>query len=48
MTKEDLEFCFKFTNYLIINNYEYEILKQQIEYTDEQMIESFSKMIITY
>lgn len=48
MTKEDLEFCFKFTDYLIVNNYEYEILKQQIEYSDEEMISSFSKMIITY
>jgi len=48
MTKEDLEYCFSYSDYLIINEYEYEILKKIAEKTDEEMIDTFERMIITY
>jgi sugar/nucleoside kinase (ribokinase family) len=38
MTKEELEYCFKYTDYIILNEYEYEVIKKQAEKTDEEMI----------
>lgn len=48
MTKEDLEFCFEYSNYIILNEYEYEVIKQRAEKTDWDMIGMFEKMILTY
>ena len=48
MTKEDLEYCFKYSDYIILNEYEYEVIKKIAEKTDWEMIEMFEKMILTY
>jgi len=48
MTKNDLEYCFSYSDYIILNEYEYEIIKKQAEKTDEEMISWFEKMILTY
>jgi len=48
MTKEDLEFCFGLSDYIILNEYEYEVIKKISEKTDWEMIEMFDHMILTY
>ncbi len=48
MTKEDLEYCFELSDYIILNEYEYEILKVRSEKTDWEMINMFEHMILTY
>lgn len=48
MTKYEIEKCFSFSDYLIVNLEEYEKLKELWEKTDEDMITTFEKMIITY
>jgi sugar/nucleoside kinase (ribokinase family) len=34
MTKKDLEFCFNLSDYIILNEYEYEVIKKISEKTD--------------
>jgi len=34
MTKQDLEYCFELSNYIILNEYEYEVIKARSEKTD--------------
>ena len=48
MTKEDLEYCFSLSDYIILNEYEYEVIKVRAEKTDAEMIEWFERMILTY
>jgi len=48
MTKEDLEYCFELSNYIILNEYEYEVIKKIAEKTDWEMIDMFDHMILTY
>jgi len=48
MTKYEIEKCFSYSDYLIVNNSNYEKLKLLWEKTDEEMISIFEKMIITY
>lgn len=48
MSKEDLEYCFRLSNYIILNEYEYEVIKHRAEKTDEDMIWMFEYMILTY
>ncbi len=48
MTKEDLDYCFFYSDYIILNEYEYILIKQIAEKTDEEMIALFEKMILTY
>ena len=48
MTKEDLEYCFELSDYIILNEYEYEVIKTRSEKTDWDMIEMFEHMILTY
>ncbi len=48
MTKKDLENAMIWADYLIINEVEYEQFKKISEKTDEQIIDSFDKIIITY
>lgn len=48
MTKDDLNYCFKYSNYIILNEYEYEVIKKISERTDQEMIEMFDQMILTY
>ena len=48
MTKSDLEYCFKYSNYIILNEYEYEVIKKISEKSDWEMIDSFDYMVLTY
>lgn len=48
MTKSDLEYCFSYSNYIILNEYEYEVIKKIGEKTDWEMIDMFEHMILTY
>ncbi len=48
MNKEELYKAFKNTNYLIVNQIEFEHIKKISELTDWELIESFDKIIITY
>jgi len=48
MTKEDLEYCFELSDYIILNEYEYEVIKVRAAKTDAEMIEWFERMILTY
>jgi len=48
MTKEDLEYCFSLSDYIILNEYEYEVIKKISEKTDWEMIDMFEHMILTY
>ncbi len=48
MTKSDLEYCFSYSNYIILNEYEYEVIKKISQKTDWDMIASFDFMILTY
>ena len=48
MTKDELEKAMNIADYLIINEIEYEHFKKISEKTDEEIIESFEKIIITY
>ncbi len=48
MTKQDLEYCFNLSDYIILNEYEYEIIKKVSEKNDWEMIEMFEYMILTY
>jgi sugar/nucleoside kinase (ribokinase family) len=34
MTKQELEYCFAFSDYIILNEYEYEVIKKIVEKTD--------------
>lgn len=48
MTREQLLEAFSYTDYLIVNTYNYEFLKKKAELSDGDMIISFQKLIITY
>ncbi len=48
MTKEELELAMKISNYLIINEVEYNDFKRISQKTDEEIINAFEKVIITY
>ena len=48
MTKSDLDYCFKYSDYIILNEYEYEVIKKISEKTDWEMIDMFDHMILTY
>jgi hypothetical protein len=48
MSKKDLIKSFSLSDYLIVNKYEFDLIKQIAEFTDSEIIESFDKIIITY
>ena len=48
MKKEEIIESFKYADYLIVNKYEFELIKKISELTDSEIIESFDKIIITY
>ncbi len=48
MTKSQILKAFDLSDYLIVNKYEFEIIKKISEMTDSEIIESFEKIIITY
>ncbi len=48
MNKEDLDYCIKYSDFIILSEYEYEVLKSIAEKTDWDMIDTFDHMILTY
>lgn len=48
MKKIDIVTCIENTDYLIVNYSEYESIKYKAQLTDEEMIDSFENIIITY
>ncbi len=46
--KEDLEKASSLANYLIVNDYEYGKFQEIIWWTDEQILDNFEKVIVTY
>jgi len=48
MTKKDILESFKLADYLIVNKFEFDLIKKISEYTDSEIIEGFEKIIITY
>jgi sugar/nucleoside kinase (ribokinase family) len=48
MTKEDLENAMNWADFLIINEVEFEEFKKIARKTDEEIINSFNKIILTY
>ena len=48
ISKDDLLECFKYSNFIILNEYEYEVIKKRSELTDWEMIDTFDNMILTY
>ena len=48
LSKDDLIFCFKNSNYLIVNSENYDAIKIKSELSDEDMLKTFEKIIITY
>ncbi len=48
MNKNDLLIAFDLADYLIVNKFEFDLIKKNSEFTDSEIIESFEKIIITY
>jgi hypothetical protein len=48
MTKKDILEAFENSDYLIVNKFEFDMIKKISEFTDSEIIESFDKIIITY
>ena len=48
LSKDDLNFCFKNSDYLIVNSKNYDTIKFKAEINDEDMLKTFKNIIITY
>jgi hypothetical protein len=48
MTKKQLLEAFENADYLIVNKFEFDMIKKISEFSDSEIIESFEKIIITY
>lgn len=48
MSKQDLDICLNNTDILVVNSEEYEALKSKAEKNDEEMIDLFDYLVITY
>ena len=48
MKKNEILESFKLADYLIVNKFEFDLIKKISELTDSEIIESFDKIIITY
>jgi hypothetical protein len=48
MKKNEFLKAFELSDYLIVNKFEFDLIKKISEYTDSEIIESFDKIIITY